>query len=305
MIHLITRGGLGNQMFQYAMALQIAKRNRCGKIWINGEIHPFSIDKRQQSLYHFCLNGSTHVCSRCRAWLLIACFVLKFCFVVGFRCFLELLKTRRLGNTMLQERLLRAGLYYTSNPYSMPEIQESRGTKHIYAYAQTPDAISGIEDELREAFAVRAQPSAENAALLSEINSCNAVCLHIRRGDYSLYPAYQVCDEAYYTEAVCQAVASLSSPVFYVFSNTREDIQWIKDHYHFDADVRYVELENPDYEELRLMMRCNHFIISNSTFSWWAAVLSSRCADAKRVWAPARWFNGADVRMTLDEWTLI
>ena len=200
---------------------------------------------------------------------------------------------------------MRAGLYYTSNPYSMPEIQESRGTKHIYAYAQTPDAISGIEDELREAFAVRAQPSAENAALLSEINSCNAVCLHIRRGDYSLYPAYQVCDEAYYTEAVCQAVASLSSPVFYVFSNTREDIQWIKDHYHFDADVRYVELENPDYEELRLMMRCNHFIISNSTFSWWAAVLSSRCADAKRVWAPARWFNGADVRMTLDEWTLI
>ena len=150
MIHLITRGGLGNQMFQYAMALQIARKNRCRKIWINGEIHPFSIDKRQQSLYHFQLNEGTHVCSRCRAWWLIVRFVLKFCCVAGVRCFFELLKSRRLGNPMLQERLLNAGLYYTSNPYSMPEIRESRGVKHIFAYAQTPDVISGIEPELRE-----------------------------------------------------------------------------------------------------------------------------------------------------------
>ena len=292
-------------MFQYAMALQIAKKNGCRRIWINGEVHPFSIDKRQQSLFHFKLNENTRMCSRCAAWWLIALFVVKFCFVGGLRCFIELLRTRRLGNPELQERLLNAGLYYTSNPYSIPEIREVRGAKHIFAYAQTPDVISGIEDELKEVFTVKTEASPENAALLSEISSCNAVCLHIRRGDYGLYPAYQVCGEAYYAEAVRQAKEALSNPVFYVFSNTQEDIQWIKEHYHFDANVRYVELENPDYEELRLMMNCRHFIISNSTFSWWAAVLSAESDERKRVWAPSRWFNGEDVRMVLNEWTLI
>lgn len=305
MIHMMTRGGLGNQMFQYALALQIQKANESKIIWINGELHPLSIDKRKQSLYHLTLTPNTKVCARLRALWLTFCFVLRLLLAAGLNSVVELIKVRRLRNPELLQKLLDRGLYYTADPYSMPVIKRVPNTKHIYAYAQSPGVLKGMEPELRAAFKVKTPPSEQNQRVLDEISACNAVCLHIRRGDYSLYPQYQVCDGVYYSNAVKQACEMLQDPVFYIFSNKQEDIDWIKANYHFDANVRYVELENPDYEELRLMQSCQHFIISNSTFSWWAAVLSDRAGSGKKVWAPKKWFNGSDVKMTLDTWTLL
>ena len=79
-------------------------------------------------------------------------------------------------------------------------------------------------------------------------------------------------------------------------------MEWVRSHYRFDAEMHYVDLDNPDYEELRLMMACKHFIIANSTFSWWAAVLSNAAGAAKQVWAPAEWWRGSGINMALDEW---
>ncbi len=84
------------------------------------------------------------------------------------------------------------------------------------------------------------------------------------------------------------------NPVFYIFSNNENDLEWIKKNYHFkdtvkqrEIKLKYVNLKNSDYEELRLMYNCKHFIISNSTFSWWGAYLSSY--PKKIVIAPERW----------------
>ena len=82
-------------------------------------------------------------------------------------------------------------------------------------------------------------------------------------------------------------------------------IEWIKAHYQFKGDIRYVDLNNVDYGELYLMMACKHFIISNSTFSWWAAFLGGLPEGEKRVWAPKPWFAGTSVEMYLPSWTVI
>ena len=85
----------------------------------------------------------------------------------------------------------------------------------------------------------------------------------------------------------------VENPVFYIFSNTPEDIAWIKEHYDFsEYNVEYVDLNNPDYEELRLMYSCKHFIISNSTFSWWAQYLGEY--ENKVVVAPSEWNREVD-----------
>lgn len=84
-----------------------------------------------------------------------------------------------------------------------------------------------------------------------------------------------VCTEYYYQKGMDYIASNTENPVFYIFSNTHSDLEWIKNNYQFDYPVKYVDLNNPDYEEIRLMYNCKHFVISNSTFSWWGSYLSS------------------------------
>ena len=161
--------------------------------------------------------------------------------------------------------------------------------KYVFGFFQNAKTVEGIEDILRDELEIITPASPENREILNSIISQNAVCVHIRRGDYlnDKWKALQVCDFSYYNEAIEQAKKELEAPVFYVFSTGHDDIEWIKKNYHFDADIHYVDQNNPDYEEIRLMMNCRHFIISNSTFSWWAAFLSRN--KSKIVWTPSVW----------------
>lgn len=201
------------------------------------------------------------------------------------------------------------GLYYVRDYYQSPPIAKSTANnKYVWGLFQHISTIEGIEDELRKRFQVKTEASDENKRVLAEIKSCNSVCLHIRRGDYlsaAFINTLCVCDERYYVEAVRQAKEQIENPVFFCFSNDHESLEWIKENYHFPSvDIHYVDLNNPDYEELRLMMACKHFIISNSTFSWWAAILSDEHPH-KRVWTPKTWIKGTSVTLYKDSWTTL
>ena len=306
MIHLLTKGGMGNQMFQYAFALKLQQGKTDEPIYLNGNFHPFSKDKRKHSLHHFCLTPHTKVCGSVKGYYLVVSMVQALMNALGFKNMLRFLKHRQSILYSHSDDLNSNGVYFASDIYSAPQIKTTASNKHVFGYFQTPDIVRGIEKEVRDAFKIKTPPSRENQKILDEItNEKNAVCLHVRRGDYSLYPQLQVCDEAYYAKAVKHACKILKNPVFYVFSTGHEDIEWVRANYQFDVDMRFVDLDNPDYEELRLMMACKHFIISNSTFSWWAAVLSNVAGDNKQVWAPATWLRGSDVKMTFDDWNII
>lgn len=291
---------MGNQMFQYAYAL-----NPRATIYLNGYLHPFSSDKRQLSLHHFQLSKETHVASLPLSIYLICRFLLSCLMIGGPKIIWELMKKKKLAASQYATQLYNQGLYYTADGFFIPAIKKTAGIKHLYGYFQSPAIVENIQETLREAFQIITPPSTDNQALLKEIQSQNAVCLHVRRGDYGLYPQYQVCNEAFYQTAVQQASKQLENPVFYIFSTGHTDVQWVRKHYHFDANVHYVDLDNPDYEELRLMTACKHFIISNSTFSWWAAVLSNSAGESKKVWAPKHWFVGSNVTMCPHSWTLV
>ncbi len=298
---------MGNQMFQFAFALRTLQVSEDKRLYINGLIHSFMKDKRSVSLHHFHLTDKCYVCSKCQSYvkLLQFCFsVLATCGIRGtidfFRKFYAFHRTKN-GCVALN----KGGIYFTTSSYDVLPVRNEVRDAHIYGGFMNVRVIDGMLGELRQVFSVKTPPSPDNQLMLNEIRACNAVCLHIRRGDYKLFPQLQVCNESYYANAVKLAVSELDSPVFYVFSTGHEDVEWVRKNYSFDAEVRYVDLDNPDYEELRLMMACKHFIVSNSTFSWWAAILSDAAGDEKRVWAPDEWLKGCKTDMLPETWTVL
>ena len=113
--------------------------------------------------------------------------------------------------------------------------------------------------------------------MLERIDATNSVSLHIRRGDYvtskTVAERYGLCSLDYYRRAVDHIVQRAPSPHLFVFS---DDPQWVQENLKIEYPTAHVthNLSARDHEDLRLMSRCKHNVIANSTFSWWGAWLN-------------------------------
>ena len=145
----------------------------------------------------------------------------------------------------------------------------------------------------------------KNIDLYNIINSSNSICVTIRRGDFISVEEnkklHYVCNEDYFYRAMDIIAKKVNNPKFIIFS---DDIEWVKNNMNFKYDVLYEEGNDPIWEKLRLMYSCKNFIISNSTFSWWAQYLSRN--ERKIVISPNRWFNNEYESKLIDnKWILL
>ncbi|MEE1316597.1 MAG: alpha-1,2-fucosyltransferase [Prevotella sp.] len=307
MINLIVKDGLGNQMFQYAFARMLQQmhldRGEQEQILIINKYIDTHTDHgneaRQLSLNHLSLHPMTSIMAVEAQDKALSRFKVMALLSSGIR---ECVRWRILKQYNSTDALMYRrgtwGVYYPYGPYPFHPITLSkRKEKYIFGFFQNFNYVHPLAQVLKEELLVKTPASAANQKYIEEIAQCNAVCLHIRRGDY-LNPRWknlQICDFNYYNQAINYILNKTENPVFFVFSNTHKDLEWIKENYKFydtsnrqrAIKLRFVDMENPDYEELRLMYSCKHFIISNSTFSWWAAWLGKY--TEKIVIAPERW----------------
>ena len=168
----------------------------------------------------------------------------------------------------------------------------------LHGYWQKHEYYEAIAPELAREFTVKTEPNAANADLLERIRaSSEAVCVHVRRGDYLNCPHHHVCSPDYYRAAFRHLREALTGPVFFVFS---DDLPWARNHLSPPGETHYVDVNGPSqgHEDMRLMRACSHFVIANSTFSWWPAWLAD--APGKIVIAPKAWHTPeVDARMDL------
>jgi Glycosyl transferase family 11. len=134
----------------------------------------------------------------------------------------------------------------------------------------------------------------DNLSLMEEIRRTNSVAVHIRRGDYLTNNYFNNLPVLYYQKAIDLLSKKICNPLFYFFSN---DIDWVKEEFSSLTNAIFVdknsEIESVyttigDIEDLMLMRSCHHQIIANSTFSWWGAWLNEN--PDKIVIAPQKWF---------------
>lgn len=268
---IIMNGGLGNQMFQYAFALALRNKGYHVKI--------------DTSLYNYAKMHNGYELGR----------------VFGIN---EEIICRK-GLYLLWLRFLMKGfaplLVNTDKTYINQQV-ETVPNRYLFGYWQSEKYFSDIEQIIRKVFAFR-NIDERNLYLSREINNCEAVCIHIRRGDYESH-GMTILGFDYYRQSVSKICEHLKSPIFYVFSDDMIAARSIMDS--LNVKYRIVSLNHGDssYKDMFLMSQCKHNIIANSSFSWWGAWLG--CNPSKLVIAPSVW----DEKKKLfhpqpDNWILI
>lgn len=156
--------------------------------------------------------------------------------------------------------------------------------KYTYGYFQSEKYFSVYKEQIKNELKVKIEPRDEENKLLSEIRTNNAVGISIRWDKDYFNSNLNVCKKDYYYKAMDIIYGRIKNPVFYIFSDRIDDV---KNEFDFKYEVKYIS-GFKDYESLRLLYTCKHFIIANSSFSWWGSYLSDN--KDKIVVAPSRWY---------------
>ncbi|HBU06926.1 MAG TPA: hypothetical protein DEB09_02490 [Candidatus Magasanikbacteria bacterium] len=171
------------------------------------------------------------------------------------------------------------------------------GINYFDGYWQCYKYFEEFDDIILEDFTPKIVWTGRLKEIDDKIVNSNSVSIHVRRGDYVGNKDYEVCSLGYYQKAIDFFEINFNNLVFYVFS---DDIEWVKNNLKFkNASVIFISGSGfNEAEELILMSHCKHNIISNSSFSWWAAWLNKN--SNKKVVIPDRWSNVEKLKSVPD-----
>ena len=302
MIYLSLKGGLGNQMFQYAAARSMAidtneeitlDLKNLNNSKVNHEI--YTLDKLN-------INSNIKLSNEKINFTIKQNIIYKIIILgIFFRLSYKNKQLNDYFEKTFQKILNKNGFYQVTSGYIPIKVYNTK-IKYFNGYFQSDKYFKKNFNIIREELLVKEKVTKKNKVILDKIKSTESVCVHIRRGDYTNLENYLICNISYYLKAIEIMKEKIKNPKFYIFS---DDIEWVKKNINFNANVTYIDKKNTNYEELRLMYNCKHFIISNSSFSWWAQYLSAN--ENKIVISPNIWYKDQKQPqdMILDYFTTI
>lgn len=272
MIIVKLQGGLGNQLFQFAAGLALARRHatplKIDTSFLKAdplghytkrelELNVFDLELKEateEDLKRFPLHENRYI-RKLKEWV-------PFSF-----------------NTMVfNER----GHHF--NPY----FSKLPANTYLNGYWQSEQYFKPVSPELKTVLKFKPGNVLSDPELEKRITDTNSVSIHVRRGDYvSLNSAntfHGICGPDYYQKAISLFPADAT---FYVFS---DDLEWCRENLHSGQSMEFIKTPNA-YTDFYLMHKCRHHIIANSSFSWWAAWLNQN--PEKKIIAPSRWFASA------------
>ena len=177
------------------------------------------------------------------------------------------------------------------------DIVNATAPVHLYGYWQSEKYFLDQTDQIRKDFTFPPLPAGEAQQVAARIRACpEAVSVHIRRGDYVSNPEalafHGLPGPDYYRTALAHIRATLGDTTVFLFSDAP---QWVRDNFDpYGHKVEVVDLNLPEFpqHDMHLMSLCRHHIIANSSFSWWGAWLGS---PSGITISPKRWFADSSV----------
>lgn len=267
-------GGLGNQLFQYALGRFLAIKTG-GELVIDDTffVSPLAgLTPREYGLDQFQVNGRRITPAERRSLFTYT--------NRGFRFVRKFVD-------------LPGPINYYREPLDrlMLDVRQAQGDLLIDGFWQSERYFEGVENTLRKDLTPCDEVIEQTADLRDQMQSVSSVSLHVRRGDYvdpKTSAARGICDLDYYQRAVQIMKNQLGDAHFFLFS---DDQQWVSQNLKLDANTTLVQHDTPvsAVVDLWLMAGCKHHIIANSTFSWWGAWLNP--VKDKLVIRPSIWMR--------------
>lgn len=275
MIIVRLTGGLGNQMFQYAAAYSLS---RIKGLKLKLDITSFSEQNKNETVRSIDILN----------------FNLKEDRVASLK---EIKKVKYpYGNISKLTGYLAKKIFFQYNIDWNPGFFKKSTCSYLDGYYQSENYFDEFFDDIKSQFSLPLNNDKSFREIEDLILSCpNSVSIHIRRGDYISNPKakkyHHICTENYYYMALRLIEKKIGEVKVFVFS---DDIDWVKQNLDFPKNSVYVSnllngQENMlrNNQELLLMSKCKNNIISNSTFSWWAAYLNNNIN--KLIVTPSIW----------------
>lgn len=274
------QGGLGNQLFQYAVGRALSIRSGSHLYLEVSQLSNPSppAPPRSFQLSPFNIEGTVTrrpIDQRPTARLRLKLFII-----------LKPILPR------LAARVLRVHKDTSSQQFA-PHVLTLSGSALLLGYYQSAKYFRSISNTLKKELSVETPPSPQNQAWISKIKSTQSVSLHVRRGDYT--EQGWTLPPAYYQSAIERVRARMDEPKLFVFSDemtwTSQNLNRLLPDDIARSHVHLVKCNGTQeaYEDLRLMQSCRHHIIANSTFSWWGAWLGQY--RNKTIFSPAYWLG--------------
>jgi len=265
-------GGMGNQMFQYALYLQLKALGKNVKIDDKTEYEGRNARPIRLDVFDAKYATPTEVEMKC--------------LTDSYVDIVSKIRRKITGRKTAE--------YQEKSPLFDKSVWE-KDRAYLVGWWQSDKYFKNIKEEVQTAFTFKNIALSERMREYErKMQETNSVSLHIRRGDYlEVSDVYGgICTQEYYEKAMKQMEEWHPDCHFFVFTN---DVRWVKEHYHGN-NLTIVEGNDEDagYIDMYLMTRCKHYILANSSFSWWGCYLNP--SKEKKVIAPSKWFHGKDCR---------
>ncbi len=270
-VTVLLKGGLGNQLFQFATARAFALRNGIDRPtldlgWFNNAQSSSRTTKRN--------------------------FELGFLDTASYRIASEsMLRRKKFPYRYWKSKQIHGVRQFTEPSLSFhPQILRMGGPLEMDGYFQSEKYFRDFSDSIRADFAFKSgQVSKKIREAYSEMAMRKSLAIHVRRGDYvtnrSANQFHGTLDVDYYERSIRRMLEKTEFDRVYVFS---DDPAWVSNQPVFKQFQCVEPSPQRSIDDLWLMSACHSFIIANSSFSWWGAWLGS--APDKKISYPWPWF---------------